>query len=145
MVYGKGSVPLFASQNGFKRIIVVELSQELHRLAAKNIAIWNRRTRPSNIETVCMDATKFPIPNELLVVFFYSPFRGRVMEQVLQNISTSFAMNPREIVLIYYGHNTETIHLLKATNFHCRELSLRADWSRFIQYRSFLFTTHEIE
>lgn len=138
---GKGRVLILASECGFKKVIGVEFAQELHRIATENTAIYKHYTqKPSNIETVCMDAVKFPIPNAPLVIFFYSPFRGEAMERVLNNISTSFAINPREIILIFYGRNPSSIELLKATKFRCRELQLRTDWSRLTQYQGFLFT-----
>ena len=139
---GKGRVILLASNYGFKKIIGVEFAQELHRIATENIAIYGQHTtNPSNVETVFMNAVEFPIPNVPVVIFFYSPFTGKVMEQVLNNVSVSFVMHPREIVLVFYGQNAETIKLLKATKFHCRELELRADWSHFTKYRGFLITS----
>jgi hypothetical protein len=139
---GKGRVLLLASNYGFKKIIGVEFAKDLADIANKNVAIWDRYTRKqNNIQTICMDAAEFPIPNVPVVIFFYSPFKGKVMEQVLKNISNSFAMSPREILLVFYGQYPETIKLLKATKFRWRELKLCADWSQFIQYRAFLFTT----
>jgi len=138
---GKGRVLLLASNYGFKKIIGVEFAQELHRIATKNVVIYERCTQKlSNIVTICMNAVEFPIPNIPVVIFFYSPFTGKVMEQVLSNVSTSFAVTPRKIALVFYGENPETIELLKSTKFQCRELELRADWTQFTQYRSFLFT-----
>jgi hypothetical protein len=105
------------------------------------VAIYERYTRkPSRIEITCSDAVEFTIPNVPVVLFFYSPFKGQVMEQVLRNVVTSFALHPRAILLIFYGRNPVTIRLLKATGFQWRELALRADWSRFIRYRGFLLT-----
>lgn len=139
---GKGRVLLLASDHGFKRVIGVEFAQELHHTANKNVEIYERYTRkPSNIETICMDATEFPIPEGPVVIFFYSPFIGRVMEKILNNVSKSFAATPRKIVLVFCGRNTESIELLRATGFECRELEIRSDWSRFIQYQALLFTS----
>lgn len=142
---GKGRVLLMASAYGFNRIIGVEFAQELHRIATSNVFVYENYTKkPSKIDNVYEDATSFAIPNSPLVVFFYSPFKGKVMEHVLNNISTSFTVNPRKIILIFYGQNPKSIELLKAMNFQCKELQLRPDWSRFNQYRSFLFTSPEI-
>jgi SAM-dependent methyltransferase len=139
---GKGRVLLLASEYGFKKIIGVEFAQELHRIASKNVAIWNRNAqKPSTIETICMDAIGFPIPNMPLVIFFYSPFKGTVMEHVVNNVLTSYTMNLREIVLIFYGPYSETKKPLIFTEFQGRELELRADWSQFIKYRCFLYTS----
>lgn len=125
---GKGRVLLVAAEYGFNKIIGVEFAQELHRIATKNIAIYQRHARqPSNIEAICMDATAYPLPDAPLVIFVYSPFRGKVMKQVLNNITASFAAHPREIILVFYGQNPESIALFKATGFPYRELKLRAD------------------
>ena len=143
---GKGRVLLLASARGFKRVTGVEISPQLHCIATQNVAIVERRTgRPSGIETVCLDATAFAIPAAPLVIFFYSPFKGNVMGKVLSNISSSFARNPRDIVLVFYGRNPESIALLKATGFPCRELKLRNDWSRLHQYRSLLFASPGVQ
>ena len=64
------------------------------------------------------------------------------MEKVLNNLSTSYATNPREILLLFYGRNPKTIEMFRELRFQCRELRLRADWSRFIQYRAFIFASH---
>jgi hypothetical protein len=136
---------LLASEYGFKKIIGVEFTQELHRIASKNVVIWNRNAqKPSTIENICMDAIEFPIPNVPLVIFFYSPFKGTVMEHVVNNVLTSYTMNPREIVLIFYGPYSETKKPLNLPEFQGRELELRADWSQFIKYRCFLFTSREL-
>lgn len=137
---GKGRVLLLASDYGFRKITGVEFASELHRISARNVAIVERNARkPSRIETICMDAAKFVIPEVPVVLFFHSPFKGQVMERVIKNILTSFAKHPRKIVLIFYGTNSVSIDLLKATKWPYRELSLRADWSRFTKFRSFIF------
>ncbi len=139
---GKGRVLLLASDYGFRRVIGVEFAQELHRTAANNAAIYQRYNRKASpIETVCIDATLFPIPEVPLIAFFYSPFKGRVMERVLENISGSFEQNRRKIILVFYGKNSESIELLKGTDFSWEELDLRPDWSRCQQYRTFVFTS----
>ena len=142
---GKGRVLLLASDYGFKKITGVEFAQELHRIASKNIAIWNRNAqKPSTIENICMDAIEFPIPKVPLVIFFYSPFKGTVMQQVVNNVLTSHTMNPREIVLIFYGPYSETKRPLNLSEFQCRELELSSDWSHFIKYRCFFFVSNEL-
>jgi len=139
---GKGRVLLLASEYGFRKIIGVEFASELHKIGTKNVTILERDARkPSRIETVCMDATEFVIPDVPVVLFFYSPFKGQVMERVLRNVLTSFATHPREIVLVFYGNNSVSIDLLKATKWPCRELALHADWSRFTNYQCFVLSS----
>lgn len=137
---GKGRVLLLASEYGFRKITGIEFASDLHRISSRNIAIVERYTRKSSrIETICMDATKFVIPEVPVVLFFHSPFKGQVMECVIKNILRSFAKHPRKIVLIFYGTNSVSIDLLKATQWPYTELALRADWSRFTKFRSFIF------
>lgn len=139
---GKGRVLLLASDYGFKKIVGVEFAPELHRISNRNIAIIERDTnKPSAIETLCMGATEYVIPEVPVVLFFYSPFKGQVMQCVLRSILNSFATRPRNIMIIFYGANSESIELLKATNWPYRELAIRADWSRFYKMRSLVFTS----
>jgi SAM-dependent methyltransferase len=138
---GKGRVLLLASQYGFKKIIGVEFAPELHHIAAQNVKIWESRSqKPSGIETVCMDAVQFPIVNEPMVVFLYSPFVGSVLQSVLDNLTGSLARHSRDVVLIFYGANPESIRLLEATGLMCQELKLRLDWSHFTHYRALIFS-----
>jgi SAM-dependent methyltransferase len=138
---GKGRVLLLAANYEFRKVVGVEFSEELHKVATKNVILWNRGVGGrSNIETIHMDATEYAIPNGPVVLFFYSPFMGKTMARVLGNISDSFKKNPREIVVVFYGANLETIDLLKRTGFHERELRFRPDWTHFNKYRAFIFT-----
>jgi hypothetical protein len=142
---GKGRVLLLASDYGFRRITGVEFASELHRISTKNVAIVEHDAqKPGRIETICMDAAEFVFPEVPVVLFFHSPFKGQVMQRVLRNILTSFAKHPREIVIIFYGTNSVSIDLLKATKWPYRELALSADWSRFTKFRSLIFTSPQI-
>jgi len=142
---GKGRVLILASEYGFKKIIGVEFLPELHQIAAKNVMIYERHVRKaSNIETICMDATEFPIPVAPLVIFSFNPFTGKVLERVLNNITISHANNARKIILISYASNTESTELFKATKFQYRELKLRDDWTEIHPaYSCFLFQSAE--
>jgi len=104
-----------------------------------------REGRAVNIETICMDATEFPIPNVPLVLFFYIPFNWEVMREVFCNVLTSFVVNPREIVLALYGESAElfneNLKMFKTVKFQCRELELHGDWWRFSKYHGFLITS----
>jgi SAM-dependent methyltransferase len=74
---GKGRALILGAECGFKKAIGVEFAQDLHDIARKNVAIYERATgKASNIEVFCEDATAFPIPSEPLVIFFFSPFKG---------------------------------------------------------------------
>ena len=136
---GKGRVLLLAAKYGFRKIIGVEFAEELCHVAASNVEIYNVNAKArGQIDVFCMDARRFSIPDGPVMLFFYSPFTGSVMQEVLDNIATSFARSKRDIVIIFYGRNVETIAMLRATGFICKEMHLCLDCSRFIQYRCFL-------
>lgn len=137
---GKGRVLLLASSYGFRNVIGVEFAEELHTIARKNVESYEHTTgKSTTIQTFCLDAVQFPIPVGPVVIFFYSPFMDKVLEQVLENIQNSFTAHPRKVILLFYGENQKSIQLFKATSFPYRELDLRADWSRLRQYRGFMF------
>jgi len=141
---GKGRVLLLAAGYGFKKIIGVEFAQELHNIAVKNLAAYESVTKkPAGIELVCEDAVKFPLPDSPLVLFFYSPFEGSVLEQVISNIRESHMLNPRKIVLIFHGRNAHSLALLESLNFQSREIEIVADWSRIEHQRTIVFTSPE--
>jgi hypothetical protein len=99
---GKGKPLLLASEFPFKRIIGVEFSQDLHRIAQQNIQNYKSDTQKcKNLESVCMDATKYPLPEEPTVYHLYHPFGEKVMSVMLDRIRASLEQHPRQVFLVY--------------------------------------------
>jgi SAM-dependent methyltransferase len=99
---GKGRVLLLASQLPFRRVVGVEYSPSLHRIAEQNlhrVRFGDRRS--GSVESLCIDAVSFFIPEEPVVLFFANPFGRRIMESVRDNLVRSYEGNPRSIVVIY--------------------------------------------
>ena len=139
---GKGRVLLMAAEQGFRKATGVEFALELHQAALENVAIYNRQAaKPAAIEPLHQDAVNFAIPETPLVCFFYCPFRGKVLEQVLGNIVASHARNPRPIILLFNGQHPEVIAQFHATGFACREIKMKRDLTRFLHYRGLIFTS----
>ncbi|MDQ3671854.1 MAG: class I SAM-dependent methyltransferase [Actinomycetota bacterium] len=103
---GKGRVPVFAAEHGFRRAIGVEFAQELHDAAADNARIL--RKRGIAIEPVLGDAGAFEFPEEPLVVYFNNPFHESVMERVLAKLASSYSTRPRPVVVVYQQMTVET-------------------------------------
>ncbi|MCE4553783.1 class I SAM-dependent methyltransferase [Roseateles cellulosilyticus] len=86
---GKGRTLLVAAGLGFQRAVGVEFARELHRVAEANIAQFlNRAGGPAPgcaIESVLADATQYPLPAGDLVLYFFRPFHGGVLRDVLAN------------------------------------------------------------
>jgi SAM-dependent methyltransferase len=107
---GKGRALLLARKFPFKRIIGVEFSEELHRIAEENIRRFPKTSgEKERVECVCLDATKFALPEDPLVCYFCNPFDAVIMEQMLTNIENSLSRNPRALFFVYY--NPKEAHL----------------------------------
>ncbi len=137
---GKGRMLMLAAEQGFRQVTGIEFAAELVAVARKNVEILNRgRVTPASIETLHMDARDYALPDVPLVLFFFSPFRGAVLDRVLANITASHARNPRPLFLVFNGRNPESIEIFHATGFACREVPLQRDPTRFIHYRGLIF------
>ena len=139
---GRGRVLIFASKFGFKKIIGVEFSAELHGSAVDNVA--NGRSagrRCTDIEPMHLDATQFDIPAGPLVLYFFDPFREQVMQQVLDKISRSYLAQPRKIYLLYLAPVHDA--LVEATGVFRRVATPRLpqEFSLKNQYKLAFFET----
>lgn len=100
---GKGRTILYASNYNFHKIIGVEFAKELHTIAERNISTYrSRRQKCFNIRSLCLDAVKFPLPEEDSVLYFFHPFREEVMSSVVDNIRQAYHRKPRRLVILYY-------------------------------------------
>ncbi len=97
---GKGISLLVASRYPFKKMVGVEFSRELCRIANQNIENYRGSRASTNAEVLCMDATEYTFPNGKLIVYFYNPFDKPVMEEVLHNLSISLVTGRNEVTVI---------------------------------------------
>jgi predicted RNA methylase len=99
---GKGRVLLVAQELGFKRIVGVEWSGELHAIAQENVAIASTgRTPGDRFELLRMDAAEYAFPSDPLVVFLFNPFGAATKARVVANLERTLAEFPRRIFVIY--------------------------------------------
>jgi len=96
---GKGRALLVAAQFDFARILGVEISPELCRVAEANTG-----TNP-RIEIHQQDATSLTFPATPLVVFLYHPFLAPTLRRVLTNLERHHRANPHTTYLLY-ANNT---------------------------------------
>ena len=94
---GKGRVLMLAAEYPFKRIVGVEFSESLDRIARQNVAKANDAGR---IETVVRDAVEFDPPEDPLVLYFFNPFEPPVLEAVLRRVNASLDRNPRPAYVV---------------------------------------------
>lgn len=111
---GKGRVLLVASAFPFKRIVGVEFAEELHRVAQSNIAAFLGRergpVRHGPIESVLADATQYALPAGNLVLYFFQPFHGGVLREVLRNVRRAIdAAGARVWIVFFYLDNQRAV------------------------------------
>jgi len=110
---GMGRVVLQAARYPFKRVIGVELSGELHRIAQENIRRTRRRLRCRNVELVRADVLEYEVPDDVTVAYFYNPFTGDIFAEIIRRLAVSVERNPREVRIIY-AYPTEVGTLVRA-------------------------------
>lgn len=98
---GKGRIVLDAARRyPFREVIGVELSEELAAVARELLAAHPRR-RAGKVTVLTMDATSFPVPDDMTFAYMFNPFGGETFERVLANILASLDRSPRRLRLIY--------------------------------------------
>jgi hypothetical protein len=97
---GKGRVLLVAAMQPVRRVIGVELSQELSAIARRNVHQAQPRLRCRDVEVITCSADAYVLPPAPLTIFFWNPFGGEILERVLDNIRESHRERPRPIRII---------------------------------------------
>lgn len=101
---GKGRTLLMASDYPFQRIIGVELLPSLHQIAQENLRQYKSAAQKCfSLESVCGDATEFPLPTVPLVIFLFNPFPESGMRRVAANLELSLREHPRPVYILYHN------------------------------------------
>jgi SAM-dependent methyltransferase len=126
---GKGRTLLMASDYPFRRIIGVELLPSLHQIAQENVRQYKSASQKCfALESICADATDFPLPEEPLVIFLFNPFPESGMRQVVANLERSLRAHPRPVFVLY--HNPLLEHTL-AESKRLRKIAGEQQYSLF--------------
>jgi SAM-dependent methyltransferase len=97
---GKGRIVLAAARHAFRRVIGVEISPVLNRVAERNLASARPRLRCRDVEFVTANAATYEFPDDVTCVFIYNPFRGAVLTAVIGSLRRSLVRAPRALSLI---------------------------------------------
>jgi len=133
---GKGRVLLIASEFPFAKIVGVELSHRLHRIAEENI----KQYRPDSQQCTafhlhCMNVVDYVFDQEPLVLFLADPFGRETVGRVVANLEASLSATPRDAFVVYIYPQFED--LLRSSRFlrRVREGGPRwQPWSRYVVY-----------
>jgi SAM-dependent methyltransferase len=126
---GKGRTLLMASDYPFRRIIGVELLPSLHQIAQENVRQYKSASQKCfALESICADATAFPLPTDPLVIFLFNPFPESGMRQVVANLDQSLRAHPRPVFVLY--HNPLLEHTL-TESWRLRKIAGEQQYSLF--------------
>lgn len=99
---GKGRALLVASEFPFARIVGIELSENLHRIAQDNIKRYKPAAQQcTTFDLRRMDALDYAYGDEPLVLFLFDPFGRDIFEAVIANLETSLTAKPRDAYVVY--------------------------------------------
>jgi cyclopropane fatty-acyl-phospholipid synthase-like methyltransferase len=102
---GMGRVMVLAATKPFRRVLGVEISEELAAQARANIERAGRRLK-CVAEVEQADARAFQVPDETTIIHLYNPFTGETLAQVVENILESLRRRPRELTIIFGNPGT---------------------------------------
>ena len=106
---GKGRVLILAAHFPFQKVIGIELSPSLHKIAEENIHRAAERTHLActDVRSICGDATQFNPPDGPLVCYLYNPFGSLIVQRVMDRLEQSLRVAPRPIFILYVNpvHN----------------------------------------
>lgn len=106
---GKGRTLLMASDYPFRRIAGVELLPALHTIAQKNLAVYKSESqRCFTKESICADATNFPLPEGPLVVYLFNPFPEAGLRRALANLQER-GTRSGPIYVLYHNPQLERV------------------------------------
>jgi len=99
---GKGRALLLAAELPFRRVIGVELSEELSRIAQRNVTRWSRVARTKvKIRVVQGDAAKFRWLRTPLLVYLYNPFACALVAQITERLAAAASAGSGLVDLLY--------------------------------------------
>jgi 16S rRNA G966 N2-methylase RsmD len=126
---GMGRVVLQAAQYGPRRVIGVELAEELTEIARENVERNRHRLACRDVELDTADALEYQLPNDVTIVFFNNPFTGEVFRQVMDKLVASLDLDPRRMRIIYRNPR-EHEAVIATGRFQLKRKWQRGAWRR---------------
>jgi len=80
------------------------------------------------------------LPNDPLVLYFFTPFSAFVMSKVINNIQESLRLNSRPLYIVYYGSRQDLIDYFIELNFPHQEIIFKTPLSASGKYKAYLFS-----
>jgi hypothetical protein len=134
---GKGRALLVASEFPFAKIVGIELSQHLHRIAQANVARFRPTSQKcTNFELKCMNALDYDYEDKPFVLFLFDPFGREILEKVVAKLEDSLNTGPREAYVVYlYPQFEDVIRSSSVLRHVATGGSKWQPWNRYVIYR----------
>lgn len=97
---GKGLVPLLAARRPFRRIVGLEASAELVRVAERNLALYAaREALTAPVVFLNVDALDYEFGDRNQVVYLYNPFDEATLRRLVDRLLS--VARPAELLVVY--------------------------------------------
>src|SRR5258706_4306772 len=107
---GKGRTLLMASDYPFRRIAGVELLPALNQAAQENLIKYRSESQKCfALESICADATEFPLPVEPTVLYLFNPFPEVGLKRMIANLEESLREHARAVYVLYHNPLIERV------------------------------------
>jgi hypothetical protein len=139
---GKGPAVLVAAGLPFKRVIGVEISDDLTRAARHNLERSRLKPVAQAVELVTADVLEYEIPHDLSVAYVFNPFTGLMFARFIERLLRSIDLEPRPVRLVYnypYEHN----YLIATDRFRPIDLSY-SYWPAWRKRPGYVILTYEV-
>ena len=98
---GMGRAVVCAATMPLRRVIGVELVEELDRRAKLNISSAQHRFKCKNVSTVVANAMDWPVGPHVNIFHFYNPFLNDTLKGCIGQIAKSLRDHPREAWIVF--------------------------------------------
>jgi hypothetical protein len=135
---GKGRALLVASEFPFSKIVGIELSEQLHRIAENNVQLYKPASQHCDaFDLRRMDVLDYDHDGGPLVLFLFDPFGREILKEVVASLDASLRATPREAYVVYVYPQYEDLLQSSPALRKVREGGPRwRPWSRYVVYAS---------
>src|SRR5262245_1405566 len=133
---GKGRALLVASEFAFAKIVGIELSAHLHRIAEENVKRYSPASQQCTaFQLLCMNVVDYIYGKEPVVLFLFDPFGRETVRSVIANLETSLSEKPRDAFVVYIYPQFEDVLQSSRVLRKVKEGGPRwRPWSRYVVY-----------
>jgi SAM-dependent methyltransferase len=85
----------------FARVVGVELSPDLARVAQENVERNRHRFAARAVEIVVSDVLEYQVPDDITIAYFFNPFEGPIFAHAIDALLASVDRNPRRMRIVY--------------------------------------------